>query len=71
MAEEDYLESYKPDCDWVLSTFDKRAEDRAAEMNGLTEAKEYLAGYQASLLETPKHFDDEKLANIGFLGIKH
>jgi len=71
MAEEDYLLSYKPDCDWVLSTFDKRAEDRAAEMNGLTEAKEYLAGYQASLLETPKHFDDEKLANIGFLGIKH
>jgi len=37
-------------------------------MNGLTTAKEILAG-QSALLEKSTKFDDAKLSSIGFLGI--
>lgn len=43
-----YEARIKPDCDWILSTFSKRAERRQAEMQGLAQAKEFLAGYQVS-----------------------
>lgn len=72
MAETGYEKDIKPDCDWIIGAFDKRAEARAAEMKGLTEAKEYLAGYQGSLLEkTAKVFDDNTLGSIRFLSVKH
>jgi hypothetical protein len=69
-SEVDYKAKIKPDCDWILKAFDERATARAAEMSGLTQAKEYLAG-QVTLLSKPKNFDDGKLASIGFLGISH
>jgi len=51
----DYKAEIKPDCDWILGAFEKRAKARAMELDGLTGAKEYLAG--ATLLQTPKaHF---------------
>jgi hypothetical protein len=65
-AEED-IASKKEGCDWIASNFDKRAEMRAAEMQGLREAKSILSGMQAtSLLSTRKSFDDQKLASIEF-----
>merc|ERR1719174_1160755 len=41
--EKDYLASIKPDCDWVLNSFDERRTKRAAEMEGLLQAKGMLA----------------------------
>merc|ERR1719473_1638793 len=38
------LEAMKPNCDWVLSTFDSRRDKRKAEIQGLIEAKGMLAG---------------------------
>jgi len=72
--EQNYKASIKPDCDWIIGAFEKRAAARAAEMNGLVGAKEFLAGYQppaeASLLEAAKPFDDRALARTHFLGIR-
>merc|ERR1719313_3220007 len=48
-----YQGKIKPDCDWIIGAFTKRADARAAEMAGLTSAKEYLAG-MAGLIETGK-----------------
>ena len=45
-----YKSKIKPDCDWILKNFDGRTAARAAEMDGLTSAKEFLAG-KASLLK--------------------
>jgi len=39
----------KPECDWLLSKFKLRAQNREAEMDGLVQAKELLSG--ASLVE--------------------
>merc|ERR1719386_356933 len=67
-AELKYKSEIKPDCDWILKAFDQRADARAAEMDGLTTAKEFLAG-KTALLEKSTKFDDAKLSSIGFLGI--
>merc|ERR1719375_158235 len=71
-AEEKYEEKIKPDCDWIIGAFEKRATARAAEMNGLSSAKEFLAG-QSALLEKSgkarKSFDDNVLPSLGFLGM--
>jgi predicted nucleic acid-binding Zn-ribbon protein len=42
-----YKSEITPDCDWILKAFTERATARAAEMDGLTSAKEFLAGKQA------------------------
>jgi len=70
--EEDYKASIKPDCDWILKAFAERAEKRAAELDGLSGAKEYLVGYQPSLLErrATKAFDDDKLPGLKFLALQ-
>jgi len=71
-AELSYEEKIKPDCDWIIGAFEKRATARAAEMNGLTTAKEFLAGQSALLEKSGKargQFDDSKLQSIGFLGM--
>jgi len=47
--ENSYKAEIKPDCDFILRAFSKRDAARQAEMDGLTKAKEYLAG--ASLLQ--------------------
>merc|ERR1719253_1206814 len=69
-AELKYETKIKPDCDWILKAFDQRADARAAEMDGLTTAKEFLAG-KTSLIEQSKKFDDSALRQIGFLGVSH
>jgi len=64
-----YKKKLTPDCDWIIKAFDGRAEARAAEMGGLTTAKELLAGMPA-LIEKAK-FDDTTLKGIRFLGVSH
>jgi len=49
----------KGQCDWLLANFEKRAEHRRAEMDGLETAKSYLAGM--ALVQT---------SNSGFLSRK-
>jgi len=66
-AELAYQAKIKPDCDWILKAFDQRADARAAEMNGLESAKEFLAG-KTALLEKS---DDVKFPSIGFLGLSN
>jgi len=70
--EEDYKASITPDCDWILKAFAERAEKRAAELDGLVGAKEYLVGYKPSLLEkrVTKVFDDDKLPSLKFLALQ-
>lgn len=52
--ENEYKAEIEPDCDWILENFDKRDQKREAEMNGLVEAKSFLAGYKppAEFLQT-------------------
>mmetsp|Transcript_56521 Transcript_56521/g.103784 ORF Transcript_56521/g.103784 Transcript_56521/m.103784 type:complete len:439 (+) Transcript_56521:1214-2530(+) len=74
-AQTDYKAQIKPDCDFILRTFEDRATKRAAEMKGLIEAKEYLAGQSAAasaaLLEKKgPQFDDNKLSSVRFLGVQ-
>merc|ERR1719482_2477703 len=69
-AELAYQKKITPDCDWILKAFDQRADARAAEMGGLTTAKEFLAGKTALLEKSPK-FDDKAFGKISFLGISH
>merc|ERR1719197_1084087 len=38
------LDAMKPNCEWVLETFDSRREKRKAEIQGLMDAKAILAG---------------------------
>jgi len=72
--EQDYKASIKPDCDWIIGAFEKRAAARAAETNGLVGAKEFLAGYQVpkeeALLQASTGFDDRALASVRFLGVR-
>merc|ERR1719215_1786186 len=66
-----YQAKITPDCDWILKAFDGRADARAAEMAGLTTAKEFLAGKTALLQSNKDKFDDSKFASMRFLGISH
>merc|ERR1719473_12739 len=61
------LEAMKPNCDWVLSTFDSRREKRKAEIAGLMEAKAMLAG------ATPGEGDATEFTQVAdsFLQRKH
>jgi hypothetical protein len=52
--ENDYKAEIKPDCDWILENFDERDKKREAEMNGLTQAKSYLAGAKPEFLQRVK-----------------
>jgi len=48
----DHKAQIKPDCDWIIKSFDERAEKRTAELSGLSGAKDLLAGAaQASLMQ--------------------
>jgi len=62
--QEDFLASIKEDCDWLIGAFDERVRKRAAEMDGLTTAKEALMG--AVLLQTGKSVDDNALDRVDF-----
>jgi len=67
-AELKYQGKIKPDCDWIIKAFDSRADARAAELDGLTTAKEFLAG-KTALLEKSKKFDDAAFRGLRFLGV--
>jgi len=70
MDELDYKAKIKPDCDWIIGSFKERETARAAEMNGLLTAKEYLAGAKVPSLLQKSKFNDDALANIKFMGMK-
>jgi len=59
---EEYKAKISPDCDWMLSSFQERVEKRKAEMNGLVQAKEFLA---ASFVQESSS-DDDKFSGISF-----
>jgi len=68
-AETDYEAEIKPDCDWIIGSFEARAKAREGEMNGLTSAKEYLAGAK-SFVQQATPADDASLSHIRFLGLR-
>jgi len=43
-ATDDFLTELKPNCDWIGRTYDSRMDQRKAEMDGLENAKNVLAG---------------------------
>jgi len=45
-SEEKYKKDIEPDCNFILEKFSERAQKRTAEIEGLSQAKDYLAGYQ-------------------------
>jgi DNA repair exonuclease SbcCD ATPase subunit len=62
---EEYKKSITPDCDWMLNSFQERRDKRAAEMNGLVKAKEFLSG--ASLVQASAKPHVQEFEQIGFL----
>merc|ERR1719262_295988 len=50
-SENKHKKDITPDCDWIINSFAERRAKRAAEMEGLTTAKEFLAGAAPSLLQ--------------------
>merc|ERR1719428_730101 len=64
--EKTYLAGIKPDCDWLLKAFDERRMKRAAELEGLMQAKGQLAASHISLSETDKTFDDDEFPKMRF-----
>jgi hypothetical protein len=68
---EEYLQKIKPDCDWMLNSFEERVEKRKAEMNGLVTAKEYLAGAAPpAMMQDSISFDDRNLQDISFSSLR-
>merc|ERR1719235_1187975 len=75
----EYLWSIKPDCTWILTTFDSRREKRDTEIAGLHEAIGMLqgaleevasqeAGEPVTLVQSRKHaFNDDSFGNIHLL----
>jgi len=66
--EKDYLASIKPDCDWILNSFTERRTKRAAEMEGLLQAKGMLAGASPAMMQSGTEFDDNEFASMKFSG---
>merc|ERR1719298_58165 len=66
--EKDYLASIKPDCDWILNSFTERRTKRAAEMEGLLQAKGMLAGASPAMMQNSVEFDDNDFAKMHFSG---
>jgi hypothetical protein len=46
-----YLDRIKPNCDWIMGAFEKRAAARAKEEEGLSQAKSMLAGADLGFLQ--------------------
>merc|ERR1719213_333793 len=67
--EHEYLWSIKPDCTWILTTFEDRRKKRDIEIDGLQESKGMLQGAAeegAALVQkkaTPK-FDDDAFGQL-------
>merc|ERR1719390_390496 len=67
--EKDYLAPIKPDCDWILNSFTERRTKRAAEMEGLLQAKGMLAGASPAMAQTSVEFDDDEFPKMTFGGM--
>merc|ERR1719408_1116637 len=71
--EHEYLWSIKPDCTWMLNTFDERRKKRDLEIEGLQESKGMLQGAGAEeLLQTakaPQGFDDQAFGRLNIEGL--
>merc|ERR1719265_213968 len=76
-AEHEYLWSIKPDCTWILTTFDDRRKKRDTEIAGLKESIAMLngameeanaAGEPISLEQQPSFNDDTFNAHLHFRG---
>jgi len=67
-AKQEELDTLKPGCDWINENFSKRREFRAAESEGLAQAKAILSGMKTSSLISEKStvhkasFDDSMLS---------
>jgi len=74
-AQEDRKAEIKEDCDFIIDNFEERSKRRTAEMDGLAQAKDFLAGYQANaegaLLQgkAKSGFDDAALAHVDFVAM--
>merc|ERR1719456_954118 len=76
-AEHEYLWSIKPDCTWILTTFDSRREKRDTEIAGLHEAigmlqgaleESQAAGEPVGLVQSRKQaFNDDSFGSIHLL----
>lgn len=68
-----YKKSITPDCDWIVGAFEERSKKRTNEMNGLSTAKELLAGMnpstQAALLQQPAKAVPIAARKVRFLGL--
>jgi len=73
-ANEDYLQGpkgIKPDCDWILNSFEERREKRKAEADGLVTAKEYLSGAAPpAMVQTADHDSDDNKRYFGFESLR-
>merc|ERR1719428_1030277 len=73
-ADQDYLWSIKPDCTWVLNTFDERRTKRDTEIAGLRESIGLLQGAMEEanaegttvLAQVKPTFDDDAFESIAF-----
>merc|ERR1719451_240528 len=68
-VKKDYLASIKPDCDWILNSFTERRTKRAAEMQGLLQAKGMLAGASPAMTQNSVEFDDDEFPKMRFGGM--
>merc|ERR1719197_1227829 len=76
-AEHEYLWSIKPDCTWILTTFDSRREKRDTEIAGLRESigmlqgaleESQAAGEPVGLVQSREQpFNDNSFGNIRLL----
>merc|ERR1719473_888937 len=73
-AEHEYLWSIKPDCTWMLNTFDDRRKKRDTEIDGLRESIAMLEGAmeeanaagETVFVQKKPAFDDDAFGNIHF-----
>merc|ERR1719387_2907721 len=64
-AENEYLWSIKPDCTWLLTTFDDRRKKREIEIDGLQESKGMRQGAGAEgLIQKHTGFDDDSFGRL-------
>merc|ERR1719163_104565 len=66
-SENKHKKDITPDCDWIINSFEERRAKRAAEMGGLTTAKEFLAGAAPSLLQNDANVKDSVFPKLSFL----
>lgn len=68
--EREYLAGIKPDCDFMLNSYEKRRAARGEEIDGLITAKGMLAGAAPpSMVQKSSAFDDDDLPKMSFSAV--